>query len=105
MSYSRTKKVRGRMGLGGAENCGADQQWDPNLVPFPGQQGQCVPKGSAMTAASGPAWWERVLTAVSASAAPQQAPVIVAGPSGMSTTTMVAIGAAALLAVVLIAKK
>lgn len=104
MSYSR--KPNYRTGLGGAENCGADQQWDPNAS-FLGIKGQCVPRGSAMTQApadSGPAWWEKALAAISAGPAP--APVYVTAPSsGMSTTTMVAIGGAALLAIFLIARK
>ena len=36
--------VRG--GMGGAESCGPNQQWDPNYV-YAGIKGQCTPKGSA----------------------------------------------------------
>ncbi len=37
--------------MAGPENCGPDQQWDPNMVVL-GNKGQCTPKGSAMSPAS-----------------------------------------------------
>jgi hypothetical protein len=95
--------------LGGAESCGVNQQWDPNAR-FGSIVGQCTPKGSAMTPA--PSGFLDSLTAglkvlmpTPVPAAPVYAPA--APSSGMSQTTMIAIGlgAVGLIAIILATRK
>lgn len=51
MPYSYQRRPRHMAGLGGAESCGPDQQWDPNYK-FGTLTGQCTPKGTAMSPAA-----------------------------------------------------
>lgn len=108
MSYH--KKHRGKLralALGGAADCGPDQQWDPNAT-FPGlPPGQCTPKGSPMT----PAPEKSAVTSFfEALVAPS--PVVRAGTTyvptastGISTTTLALAGGAALLLILLAARR
>lgn len=109
----RAHTVRG--GMGGAENCGPNQQWDPNFV-YAGIKGQCTPRGSAMAPAPATDWGAIATSLTSfltpkpaAAAAPTMTMPAYAGPtsSGMSRGTMIAIGlgAAGLLAVVMLTRK
>lgn len=104
----RAHTVRG--GLGGAESCGPTQQWDPNYV-FNGIKGQCTPKGSPMTPAPKPGFWESFAAGLTSpftkpAPAPAAAPVIIQ-QGGMSQNTMIAIGlgAVGLLAIVMLSRK
>lgn len=108
--------VRG--GLGGSGNCGSNQQWDPNYV-FNGIKGQCTPKGSPLVGmASGAATgvdWGKISASISSALAPKPAAQYPGGPppsadsssGGMSNTTMIAIGlgAAGLLALIMLTRK
>jgi len=107
--------VRG--GLGGAESCGPNQQWDPNYK-FGEFTGQCTPKGSPMTPApkAGTDWGAlaKGLTGLFPAAKPPTTPMPGGVPayypppsSGMSTNTMIMIGlgAAGLLALVMLTRK
>jgi len=106
----RAHTVRG--GMGGAENCGPNQQWDPNFV-FNGIKGQCTPKGSPMTKPSTD--WGAIATSLTSAFAPKPAAPAMSMPgympaaasSGMSQGTMIAIGlgAVGLLAVVMLTRK
>ncbi len=109
----RAHTVRG--GLGGAESCGPNQQWDPNYV-YPGlPPGQCTPKGSPMTPAPSPGLASSLFTGLMAAFKPPATPTTTtvyvptpaAASSGMSKNTMIAIGlgAVGLLAVVMLASK
>lgn len=107
----RAHTVRG--GLGGAASCGPNQQWDPNYV-MPGlPPGQCTPKGTPLTKASGVNWGE-LATSLTSIFAPKPPPTYATAPayippasSGMSPNTMIAIGlgAAGLLAIVMLTRK
>jgi hypothetical protein len=97
--------------LAGAESCGPDQQWDPNFT-FNGIKGQCVPKGTPMTPASGVnATLDAIVKAISSNPfapKPAAAPASYAAPAkGMSQNTMIAIGlgAVGLIALVTLARK
>jgi hypothetical protein len=95
--------------LAGAESCGTNQQWDPNYV-FNGIKGQCTPRGSAMAPAPTPGFFDSLMSAFKPSTpAPMMPAIMPAAPaaSGMSQTTMIAIGlgAVGLLAVVLLSRK
>ena len=126
LGYYPTSTVRAytvRGGMGGAESCGPTQQWDPNYV-YDGIKGQCTPKGSAFAPKPSTDWGE-LATSLSTMFAPkpgapkyvQVAPRFLApaaaaaatspAPSGMSSNTMLAIGlgAAGLLAVVMLTRK
>jgi hypothetical protein len=105
--------VRG--GLDGAESCGPDQQWDPNFV-FMGVKGQCTAKGSPMTPTPDAGWFADFMTtafpkpaapAVTAGMTPAQVQQMIAaqkaGAGGMSTNTMLAIGAGAVGLIIVIA--
>lgn len=103
----RAHTVRG--GLGGAESCGPTQQWDPNYV-FQGIKGQCTPKGTPLASQS--QWGAGITAALTslwkpatpATSLPAYAP---APAGGMSRNTMIAIGlgAAGLLAIVMLTRK
>lgn len=126
MSYFR-KGRRGLSGLGGVENCGPDQVWDPN-VEFYGIKGQCMPRknysasqlenpnaipGVVKTAgaSSGPSTAQNVISSIlgvlTAPAAAPVAPVYYPpAQSGMSSTTKLALAAGgALLLVAVIASR
>jgi hypothetical protein len=120
MPYIKTATVAAhtvRGGLGGAESCGTNQQWDPNYK-FGDLTGQCTPKGSPMTPAPKAGFnWGAVAGGLSSlfpgkpatPTMPTPAMPIPAYPSGggMSTNTMIAIGlgAAGLLAIVMLTRK
>ena len=96
--------------LGGASDCGADQEWDASCS-YAGVTGQCVPKGTAGHAAgcTYPSGWDKAagviggfLSAVTGGPKPS-APVVV--QTGMSTTTKVALAGAAALGLVLILRR
>ena len=96
-----------RHGLDGAESCGTGQKWDPNYV-FNGIKGQCVPASQPLVQmASQPGFLTSLMSAFSKPAyaptttAPMVAPV---QQQGMSQTTMLAIGAVGLVAIILIAR-
>ncbi len=109
MSIIYAKRIPSQ--LEGAESCGPSQQWDPNYV-FNGIKGQCTPKGSPMAAGSSnivgaifgglSALLKPATPAPTAGGAPAYVP-----PSGMSPNTMIALGlgAAGLVALVLITRK
>ena len=110
----RGRVRRSLQGLGGVENCGADQVYDPNITAF-GIKGQCMPRAnyqasqlenpnafpgvvkSASSGSSGTSFLASLLSAFTSPSTPQP-PVYTAPPpsSGMSTTTMLAIGAVGL---------
>jgi hypothetical protein len=106
----RAHTVRG--GMGGAENCGPNQQWDPNFV-YAGIKGQCTPRGSAMAPKPGVDWGSIANTLTSALTPKPAAPTGLmpgyppAASTGMSKGTMIAIGlgAVGLLAVVMLTRK
>lgn len=108
----RAHTVRG--GLGGAESCGPDQHWDPNYV-FQGMKGQCTPKSMPLVqmASSGTNWGTLATSLTSLFSSPSAPAPTVATPAyapvqrGMSTNTMIAIGlgAAGLLAIVMLTRK
>lgn len=113
MSY--LPKNRALSGLGGAESCGPDQQWDPNFE-FAGVKGQCTPKGSPMTPGpAGPSIGEKISGGVAdffkvlaaGKAAQPPTPIIVQAPSrgGVSTTTLAIAGGAALLLIAILASR
>jgi len=109
MSYHQ--KRRGSMaGLGGAENCGADQQWDPNATLGPGYPvGQCMPKGSPWAKPIAPketGFFTGLFSALTApvTAPPPQTTIIQQAP-GISTTTLAIAGGAALLLIAVIASR
>lgn len=97
--------------LAGAEACGPDQHWDPNYT-FNGIKGQCTPKSTPLTPASG---INAVLDAIASMGAGLLKPPAAAAPaaaavpskSGMSQNTMIAIGVGAvgLIALVMLARK
>jgi hypothetical protein len=99
-----------RSGLDGAESCGPTQQWDPNYV-FQGIKGQCTPKGSPMTPAPSPGFFESFMSAMfkppAAPTAMVPAAVAPASSQGMSQNTMIALGlgAVGLVALVVIATR
>lgn len=98
-----------RSGLDGAESCGPNQQWDPNYV-FQGIKGQCTPKGSPMTPAPSPGFFESFMSAMfkpPAASVPVAPQVIVQQAPGMSTNTKIALaaGAVGLVALVLFATR
>ncbi len=105
MSYFRKRSMSG---LGDASSCGPDQQWDPNYV-MPGlPPGQCTPKGSAMSpaVASSSIWGDLFKALTPAAPAPAPQTVYVQQPStGVSTTTLVVAGGAALILVALLASR
>lgn len=129
MSYFRRNGRGGLLGLGGVENCGNDQVWDPNVVVNAGTayeiKGQCMPRGNyaasdlenvnaypgvvktkgASSGGSKVGIVSSILGVLTAPAAP--GPVIISGPSsGMSTTTKLALaGGAALVLVAVLAKR
>lgn len=124
MSYFR-KNRRGLSGLGGVENCGPDQVWDPNIE-FYGIKGQCAPRAnysasqlenpnaipgvvkskSGSSSSTAGDILKSILGVMSAPAAAPMAPVYVAPAAGMSSTTKIAIaGGAALLVVALLASR
>jgi len=118
MSY--LPKRRSLLGLGDASSCGADQVWDPNVT-YLGIKGQCMPRSSytASQLVDPNAYPGIVKTAGSSSSSlassilgtllggllnkstPAQTPVVVQQPSGVSTTTIAIVGAAALAAVLI----
>jgi hypothetical protein len=127
----RAHTVRG--GLGGAESCGPNQQWDPNYT-YAGITGQCVPKGTPFAMIQGacgagyvknaygycvpastpsPGIASSLFSGLMAAFKPPATPTTVyvptpaAASSGMSKNTMIAIGlgAVGLLAVVMLASK
>jgi len=103
LGYLRAQTVRG--GMGGAESCGPTQKWDPNYV-FQGIKGQCIPSSQPLVKmASEPGFLTSLMSAFSkpSYATPTAQPSSVApAASGMSQTTMLAIGAVGLVALVLI---
>lgn len=118
MSYMNSRKKRrkksglaGFLGLSGVENCGTNQVWDPNIE-FYGAKGQCMPRANYSAsqlenpnaipgvvkttgASSGGSEWTKILGGLIANATkPAQQPIVYQPPSpGMSTGTMLAIGA------------
>ena len=123
-STVRAYTVRG--GMGGAESCGPTQQWDPNYV-YDGIKGQCTPKGSALAPKPSTDWGALATSLFSGLVPKSSTPKYVQGPpgysapaaaaaaaaaappapSGMSSSTMLAIGlgAAGLLAIVMLTRK
>lgn len=126
MSYVKNK--RRLYGLGGVENCGNDQVWDPNIVVNAGTayelRGQCMPranysasqlenvnaypgvvKTAGSSSSSGGGLLSSILGVLTAPAAP--APPVVVAPvdSGMSTATKVALFGGAAIVVIAILKK
>ena len=104
-------------GLGGAESCGQNQQWDPNYK-FGNITGQCTPKGTPMTPTPEPGLFDKFMgTMFPAPVAPApqpgmtpaqvQAMIAAQKSGGMSQNTMIALGlgAVGLLAVVMIASR
>lgn len=95
-------------GLDGAESCGTNQKWDPNYV-FNGIKGQCVPSSQPLVqmSSSSPGFLTSLMSAFSTPKYAAPTPMAPAAPvqQGMSQTTMLAIGAIGLLAVVLIATR
>lgn len=121
MSYTnarrkrRTKKagLMGLLGLGDVTSCGPDQVWDPN-VSFYGTQGQCMPRAnyrpdqlenpnavpgvvkSTSSSSGGGSDLTKLIGGLLANATRPQTPAYpypVPTSSGMSTGTMLAIGA------------
>jgi hypothetical protein len=95
--------------LSGAADCGPNQQWDPNYV-MPGlPPGQCTPKGSPMTPAPAPGFFDSFMSAMFPKSATPTAspPFMPPQPSGMSQGTLIALGlgAVGLLAIVLVATR
>lgn len=100
---------RNLSGLGGAENCGANQVWDPNAE-FYGIKGQCMPRANytaaqiaalqqqAAAPASSGSTAGNILGALLGGLLAPKPVVPVAAPvsSGISTTTAVAVGVGAL---------
>lgn len=130
MSYYKKQYVRRvrRDGLGGVENCGADQVWDSRLE-YLGQKGQCVPRGNytssqlenpnayptsvkvaAAQASSGGGGIGKgisdLIGSLLASKVAPSSPQVVIAPqsSGLSPTT-VAVGAAAAIGILYFALK
>lgn len=125
MSYiSRKGSNMTMMGFGDASSCGPDQVWYPNLV-YLGIKGQCsTPQAAAASLASGqasgnlsttpdgsggPSIWDKLIGGVTdvfkAKVTPGSTTIIQQPSGGIGTTGMVAIGAAGLLAVVLLTRK
>jgi hypothetical protein len=107
---------RGMYGLGGAADCGAGQIWDPNFVYGTLPPGQCVTAAqSTANQTANPSQYDGSgsgVASVANSALQAFASIFGAKPavgvpvaSGMSTTTMVALAGAAVLAFALIMKK
>lgn len=99
--------VRG--GMGGAESCGPNQQWDPNYV-FNGIKGQCTPKGTPLVRIVGggtPGFWDSFSAGLKVLKPPAGAPPQSGGGSGMSRNTMIAIGlgAVGIISIAMIARK
>jgi hypothetical protein len=108
-------------GLGGVENCGSTQVWDPNIEAY-GQKGQCMPRASyTADQLVNPSSYPGVVktkdtgggiasvitsffTALTPPAQQQQPTTIIhQAPAGMSTNTKIALaagGALLLIAVV-----
>lgn len=120
MSYVNGRRKRrkksglaGLLGLDGVENCGTNQVWDPNIE-FYGVKGQCMPRANyrpdqlenpnaipgvvktAGASSGGGSDWTKLLGGLLANATrpttPQQ-PIVYQPSSGMSTGTLVALGA------------
>lgn len=117
MSYIR-RKGYGLMGLGGAESCGGNQQWDPNCN-FNGIVGQCVPVGTigkapgctyAAPSSSGPSTFDKIFGAAADIFKAKVTPapvtnVTTVGGGGMSTTGKLALVGAGVVVVALLMKK
>lgn len=102
--------------LGDASNCGPDQVYDPNWTNpmFPGLKGQCVPKGSTLTAAgagagsSGGSWTDALTAGLNAAGnifGQKPAGPVVVQQGGMSTATIAIMGIAALGLVLVLTRK
>lgn len=120
MSYTNSRGKRrkksglaGFLGLSGVENCGYDQVWDPNISAGP-NIGQCMPRANyrpdqlenpgafpgvvkSKSSSGGGSEWTKILGGLIANAtkpATSQQPIVYQQPSsGMSTGTLLAIGA------------
>ncbi len=122
MSYVNPRRTRrkkksgiaGLLGLGDVSSCGYDQVWDPNIT-VGGNVGQCMPRAnysasqlenpnafpgvvkSSSSSSSGGSDWTKLLGGLIANATkpatPAPYPYPVAASSGISTGTLVAIGA------------
>ena len=106
---------RGMLGLGGASDCGAGQIWDPNFVYGTLPPGQCVTQAqSTANQSANPSQYDgsgasgvlnSLLQAGVSIFGSKPAATGVPVASGMSTTTMVALAGAAVLAFALVMKK